>query len=35
MPEFDVIMSDVFLYAVPVMIYCGNKCLNVRRGSTL
>ena len=28
-------MSDVFLYAVPVMIYCWNKCLNVRRGSTL
>ena len=22
MPEFDVKMSDVFLYAVPVMIYC-------------
>ena len=35
MPEFDVKMSDVFLYAVPMMIYCWNKCLNVRRGSTL
>ena len=21
-PEFDVKMSDVFLYAVPMMIYC-------------
>ena len=22
LPEFDVKMSDVFLYAVPMMIYC-------------
>ena len=35
MPEFDVKMSDVFLYAVPMMIYCWNKCLNDRSGSTL
>ena len=28
-------MSDVFLYAVPMVIYCWNKCLNDRSGSTL
>ena len=44
MPEFDVKMSAVFLYAVPMMLYCCmlyqwcytvNKCLNDRSGSTL
>ena len=33
LPESDV--WCVFLYVVLMMKYCWNKCLNVRRGSTL
>ena len=31
----SLMFNGVFLYAVLMMKYCWNKCLNVRRGSTL